>query len=122
MLALPRQIETGADDALDLGLAIDLGVDAAAAAVGQGFDAARLAEVNAAGQFAHDHQIEAGDELALQARLIGQSLEYQYGPEVGEQAHLPPQLPKAAPGLQFEQQGLPFRSTDRAEQHRIPRV
>src|SRR5262249_27192149 len=56
-LALSRQLEPGADDALDLGLAVDLRVDAATAAVGHCLDAARLAEINAAGQFAHDHQI-----------------------------------------------------------------
>ena len=37
---------------------VDLGVDAAAAAVGQGLDAARLAEIDAAGEFADDHDVE----------------------------------------------------------------
>ena len=119
MLALLRQLETGADDALDLGLGINLGVDAAAAAVGQGLDAARLAEIDAAGQLTHDHQVEPGDELTLQARRIGQRLEHQRRAQIGEQIHFLAQPQEAALGLQFEWQGFPFRPADRAEQHRI---
>ena len=89
------------------------------AAVRQRLDAARLAEIDAAGQFAHDHQIEPGDELALQARGVGQRVEHHRRPQIGEQVHLLAQPQDAALGLQFERQAVPFRAADRAEQHRV---
>ena len=107
-LALSRQIEGDADDALDLGLGIDFGVDPAAAAVRHCLDAARLAEIDAAGQLAHDHQIEAGDELALQARRVGQRLEHHRRAQIGEQVHLLAQPQDAALGPQLERQACPI--------------
>ena len=53
--------------ALDLGRGVDLGVDAAPRAVGQVLDAARLAEIDAAGELAQDHDVQARDQLGLQA-------------------------------------------------------
>src|SRR5207247_135890 len=68
--ALSRQLAGDAYDALDLSLAVDFRVDAPAASVGQGLDPARRAEIDPAGQLAHDHQIETGDEVALEARRV----------------------------------------------------
>ncbi len=119
LLPLPRQLEGGAADALDLGLGIDLGVDAAAGAVGQRLDAARVAEIDAAGQLAHDQQVEPGDQLALEARRVGQRLENLRRAQIGEEVHLLAQAKQAALGLQLERQLLPFRAADRAEQHRV---
>ncbi len=88
MLPLAGEFERGADDALDLGFGVDFGVDAAAGAVGHRLDAARVAEIDAAGQFAHDKQVEAGDQLALQARCVGERLEHHRRPQIGKQVHL----------------------------------
>src|SRR5207245_522055 len=49
VVAPSREIEGGADDALDLGLGVDFGVYPAAAPVRQCLDPARLAEIDAAG-------------------------------------------------------------------------
>ncbi len=92
VLAFAGQLETGAHDALDLRFGVDFGVDAAPAAVGQGLDAARLAEIDAAGQFAQDHDVETGEEIALQCRGVGQCLERQRRPQIGEQIHFLAQL------------------------------
>ena len=118
-MPLSRQFAGDADDALDLGFAVDFGVDAAPAAVGHRLDPARLAEIDAARQLAHDHQVEPGDELALQARCVGERLEDHRRAQIGEQVHLLAQLEEAALGLQFERQLLPFRAADRAEQHGV---
>ncbi len=100
-------------------LGIDLGIDAAPGAVGHRLDPARVAEIDAAGQFAHDHQIEAGDQLALQARRVGERLEHHRRAQIGEQIHFLAQAQEAALGAQLERQGLPFRAADRAEQHGV---
>jgi hypothetical protein len=53
-------------DALDLVGVVDLRVDAALLAVAEIDDLLRLAEIDAAGQFAHDQDVEALDHIALQ--------------------------------------------------------
>ena len=59
-------------DAADLRLGVAHGVEALAlAGVGRA-DAARLAEVDVAGELAHDHDVEAGDDLGLQRRGVGE--------------------------------------------------
>jgi hypothetical protein len=55
---LARQLEGRARDAGDLGFGVALGVDADAL-VAFGEDPARLAEIDARGQLAHDHDVEA---------------------------------------------------------------
>src|SRR5206468_13106805 len=82
-----RQLAGAAYDALDLSLAVDSRVDAPAASVGQGLDPARRAEIDPAGQLAHDHQIETGDEVALEARRVGKRIEHHRRPQIGEQIH-----------------------------------
>src|SRR5262249_37149640 len=117
--ALSRQLAGDADDALDLGLAIDFGVDAPAAPVGQGLDPARRAEIDPAGQLAYDHQLETGDELTLEARRVGECVEYHGRTQIGEQIHLLAQPQDAALGTQLERQLVPFRPTHGAEQHGV---
>jgi len=63
--ALGRELEGDATDALDLRCRIDLRIDAAPGAVGQRFDAARLAEINPTGQLAHDHHVETAHQFRL---------------------------------------------------------
>ncbi len=59
-------------DALDLVGVVDLGVDRALLAVAEVGDGLRLAEVDAAGQLAQDHDVEALDQLALERGGIGE--------------------------------------------------
>ena len=70
--ALAREIEGDAADALDLVGVVDLGVDAALLAVAEIDDLLGLAEIDAAGQLAHDHDVEALDDLALERRGVGE--------------------------------------------------
>ena len=66
VLARPGEFEGDAGDALDLVGVIDLRVDAALLAVAEVDDFLRLAEIDAAGQFAHDQDVEALDDFRLQ--------------------------------------------------------
>src|SRR5579872_2599176 len=70
--ARPRQFEADAGDALDLVGVVDLGVDGAFLAVAEIGDGFRLAEIDAAGQFAQDDDVEPFDRLALETRSVGQ--------------------------------------------------
>jgi hypothetical protein len=60
------QFEGDGGDALDLVGVVDLRVDAALLAVAEIDDFLRLAEIDAAGQFAHDQDVEAFDDVRLQ--------------------------------------------------------
>ena len=86
--AFLRQFEGDAGDAANFVGGVDLGVDPAAAAVGQGFDPARLAEVNAAGELADDHDVEALDHVELQAGGVGEGVEHHRRAQIGEQRHV----------------------------------
>ena len=64
---LARQIERDPRDALDFIGVVDLRIDRALLAVAEIGDGFRFAEVHPAGEFAHDHDVETLDHLALQA-------------------------------------------------------
>src|SRR5205807_2239913 len=70
--ALRSGAERDLGDAPDLGLAVAHGVEALASAAGQLTDAARLAEIDVAGELAHDQQVEAGDDVGLDGRGPGE--------------------------------------------------
>jgi hypothetical protein len=57
-------------------------------AVDVAHDAARLAEVDVAGQLAHDQDVEPGDDFGLQRRGVGQFRVEDGRAQVGEQAEL----------------------------------
>ena len=59
--ALTGQFEGDVGDPLDFRGGVDLGIHGALLTVGQFGDFLGLAEIDAAGQFADDHDIEAGD-------------------------------------------------------------
>ena len=119
VLAFARQVEGDADDPLDLGHGVGLGIDAAPGAVGQGLDAARLAEIDPGGQLANDHDVETLDHLKLQGRGLGKGVEDGRRSQVGEQVHLFTQAQKAALGLLLERQIVPLRPAAGTEEHRI---
>ena len=64
-LTFTCQVEGDTADPLNLRGGVEIGVKALAGAVGQVFDTARLREINAAGQFTQDQDIETGDQFAL---------------------------------------------------------
>ena len=72
MFARPRQIEGHVRNPLDFVLGVDLRVDGALLAVFHGHDLFRFAEIDAARQFADDHEIKAFHHLALEAGRVRQ--------------------------------------------------
>ena len=85
VLPLARQFEGDAGDALDLAGGVGFGVEAALLAVGQRLDAARFAEIDAAGAFADDHQVQAADDVGLQRGGVDQRVQHDRGAQIGEQ-------------------------------------
>ncbi len=73
VLAGAGEFESDAGDALDFIGVIDLRVDGALLAVAEIGDGFWFAEINAAGQFAHDQDIKAVDKFALEGRGIRQA-------------------------------------------------
>ncbi len=119
VLPRARQFEGDAGDALDLERVVDLRVDAALLAVAEVDDLLRLAEIDAAGQFAHDQDVEAFDHLLLQRGGRGERRIADGGTQIGEQLQIlaQPQQPGLGPHLVGHR--IPFRPADRAEQHRV---
>ena len=95
--ALAGEVEGDAGDALDLAGRVDLRVDGALLAVLERHDLLRLAEIDAAGQLAHDHDVEALDDLALQRGGIGERRVADRRAQIGEQAEILAQAQQ--PGL-----------------------
>ena len=113
-MALAGEFEGDAGDALDFGRRVNLGVDAAARAVGQFLDAARRSEEDAAGKLAHDHDVEALDHLELEGRGLGEGVEDHRRAQISEQVHLLPEPQEPALGLLLEGQGIPLGAADGA--------
>ncbi len=104
---------------MDLRRRVNLRVDSAPAAVRQVLDAARFAEIDAAGELADDDDVEVADDLGLKRRRLDQRGEDNGRAKVGEQGHVLAQAQQAALGLLRERQIVPLRPTDSAEQHPI---
>src|SRR5690606_482495 len=81
--------------------------------------AARLAEIDVAGQFANDKDIETGHDLGLEARGIGQLRVKNRGAQVGEQAQRLAQAQNRLFRAQFPRQLVVFPVAHRSEQNRI---
>ena len=85
-------------------------------------DLLRLAEIDPAGQFAHDDDVEPLDHLALERRGVGERRIADRGPQVGEQAEILAQAQQARLGPHVVGDLVPFGPADRADQHRIRRL
>ena len=83
--ALARRLEADVRDALDLGLDVAHRVEALVVA-GRGLaPTARLAEIDVAGELAHDQDVEPGHDFGLQRRRGGKLRIEQRRAQVGEQ-------------------------------------
>ena len=114
-LALAREIEGDGGDALDLVGVVDLGIDGALLAVAEIGDGLGLAEIDAAGQLAHDHDVEAVDQVALERGGVGERLIADGGAEIGEQLEVLAQAEQPGLGALVVRHAIPFRAADRAE-------
>ena len=111
--ALAREVEGDAGDALDLERVVDLGVDGALLAVAEVDDLLRLAEIDAAGQLAHDHDVEPLDDLALQRRGVGERRIADRRTQIGVEREVLAQAQQARLRPRLIGDAGPFRPADR---------
>ena len=97
---------------------LGLDVHDAHAAVGQRRRLLRLAEVNAAGQLADAHDVDAvGNSLGLERGSVGELAVEQAGAEIGEKGEVFAQRQEGgALGLFLGRELFPFRAADGAEE------
>ena len=117
--AQAREFEGDAGDAVDFVRRVNLRVDGAAFAVGNRGDAARFAEIDAAREFAHDHDVEAGDDFGLERRRGFQRVEADRGAQVCEQAEVFAQAEQGRLGAFGVGNARPSRAAHRAEEHGV---
>ena len=118
-MARARQFEGDAGNALDLERVVDLRVDAALLAVAEIDDLLRLAEIDAAGQLAHDQDVETFDDLLLQRGRIGKRRIADRRSQIGEKLQVLAQAQQPRLGAHLIGHPVPFRPADRAEQHGV---
>ncbi len=119
VLARAGQLEGDARDALDLERVVDLRVDAALLAVAEVDDLLGLAEIDAAGELAHDEDVEALDHFLLQRGGCGERRVADGWAQIGEQLEVLAQAEQARLGTRLVRHRIPFRPADRAEQNRV---
>jgi hypothetical protein len=85
----------------------------------RGAAAARLAEVDVAGQLANDQDVQPRDQFGLQARRVDQLLVADRRAEVGEQAQVLAQAQDGLLGAQRPVELVVLPVADGAEQHRV---
>ena len=115
----PRQLESGTRDAANLIGGVLLGVEAAALPVGERLDAARLAEINAAGQFADDDEIDVPEHAGLERRRIRQRRMGDDRPEIGVEIVFAAQAEQAPRLARRGGHFLGLRAAGRAPQDRV---
>src|SRR6266852_3165501 len=106
-------------DAADLLVGVAHGIEAFAHPALELPDAARLAEIDVAGQLAHDQDIEPCHHLGLQRRGAGELGVNARGPQIGEQIELLAESEYRLLGALFARQRVVTRTADRAEQDGI---
>ena len=117
--ALAREVEGDAGDALDLVRRVDGCIDGALLAILQRHDLFRLAEVGAAGQLAQNQDIEAFDQLTLEARGFGERGVANRRAQVGEQVEFLAQPQQARLWADLVGDLVPLRPADRAKDDRV---
>ena len=120
--ALLRELERDAGDALDLVGVVDLGVDRALLAVAEIGDGLGLAEIDAAGQFPQDDDVEPVHHVALEAGGVRQRGIADRRPDIREQAEILAQPQQAGLRPHVIGHAVPFRPADRAEDDGVGRV
>ena len=106
-------------DAAYLLIGVAHGIEAFAHPALELADAARPAEVDVAGQLAHDQDIEPGHHLGSERGGIRELGENRRGPQVGEQIELLAEPEDRVLGAFFARQRVVTRTPDRAEQDGI---
>ena len=121
LAAAARGLESDAGDAFDFAPRIQHRVEAFVLALRIGATSARLAEVDITCQLADDHQVEAGDDFALQRRRIGQLRIQHRRTQIREQTEVLADRENALLRTHRARQRVVTRTTDCAEQNGIGR-
>ena len=116
---LRAMCETHMGDAADFRFAVFHGVVTLALAAAGLAPPARLAEVDVAGQFPQDHDVEPRHHVGLERRGIGKLLIQQRGAQVGEQAQFLAYSKQALLGAHRPRQPVVLRAANRAQQYRV---
>ena len=114
-----RRFKGDFGDAADFALAVFHGVVAFALAVFQRADAARFAEINVAGELAHDEDVQTGHHFGLERGSVGQLFVQHGRAQVGKQIQVFANRQQAALGAQGAIERVVLRTADGAEQHGI---
>src|SRR5690606_16713078 len=112
-------VEADLGDAANLAFAVGQRVERHALAVLQHLVLARLAEIDAAGQFTHDQDIQPRYHFRLEAGGPGQLRIQQRRTQVAEQAQLRTDLQQTTLWTDGRVDLVPLRATYRAKQNRI---
>ena len=118
-VALAGDVAGHTHDTLDLALPVDQGVEALALAIVQGADATRLTEIDAAGEFTHDHDVQPRHHLGLQSGGIGQLRIEQCRTQVGEQPQPGAQSQQPLLGADGDVQMFPLGAAHSTQQHGV---
>ena len=116
---LARKLEGDARDALDFVGVVDLRVDGALLAIAEVGDGFRFAEINAAGEFAQNDDIETVHDFPLERRGIGERRIADRGTDVGEQAQILAQPQQPRFGAFVVGHLVPLRPADGTEDDRV---
>ena len=116
LLPLHRHVEGGAHDPLDFTRRVGHGVHRALAAAGQRLAAARLAEVEAAGELADHHEVRPLHHRALERRGVHQHRKALRGAQVGEEVQLLADAEEAALRPRLLREVVPLGPAHRAEE------
>src|SRR6476469_10291416 len=113
--AKTRKIEGDRSDALDLVGLVDLGIHGALLAVAQILDLLRLTEIDAAGQLAHDHDVETVNLVALERGGVGERRIKDGGAAIGEELEVLTQPQQPGLWALVVSDAVPFGAANRAE-------
>ena len=119
VLAGAGEFESHAGDALDFIGVIDLRIDGALLAIAEIGDGFGFAEINAAGQFAHDEDIEAVNKFALEGRGFGKRRIADGGAQIGKEAQILAQAQEACFGAVDIGDLVPAGAAHGAKENRI---
>ena len=114
-----RCFKGNAGDAPHFAFVVAQGVVTLAFARGIGFDAARLAEVDATGEFAHDEDVQPLHAFGFQRGAVNERVHDLRRTQVGEQSQIGADGEQAGFRALRARQAVPFRPADAGKQHRI---
>ncbi len=104
---------------LDFCRGVNFCVDAALAAIRQGFNATWVTKIDTTHRFTHDHDIQTTHHIRLKRAGIYQCIKNFGGAQIGKQPQFLPQLENGHFRALFKPDMRPLRITYRAKQHSI---